>query len=122
MVLKQVMSHLSVTPKEPLLLSLQAQALDKLAERGRSNKLLEDAIAVYLSLLQLTDIDDELFIKSADRCINRMRFRGEIFFFDFLKIVLYIYWVIFEKFLFLNPHRTAWSSCWSQQNVNSSIP
>lgn len=68
---------LESSPEEIALLSLQAQALDKLAEKKRSNNLLEDAITSYLSLLQKRDITDNLFLKFANRTINRMRFRGQ---------------------------------------------
>lgn len=68
---------LEVSPEDILLLSRHAQALDKLAERKHSNKILEDAIAAYLSLLQMDNINDDIFLKTADRCINRMRFRGQ---------------------------------------------
>lgn len=66
-----------MTPKKPVLLSLQAQALDKIAERKRSNKLLEEAISAYLSVLELNNTSDDLFLETANRCINRMRFRGQ---------------------------------------------
>lgn len=48
-----------------------------LADRKRSNSLLQDAIDGYQQLLEVEDVPDALFKAVADRCINRMRFRGE---------------------------------------------
>lgn len=70
-------SLLADSSEELVLLSLQARSLDKLAEQKRSNKLLEDAIATYLNILQKNNVSDDLYLKTADRCINRMRFRGQ---------------------------------------------
>ena len=55
---------------------LRAQTLDQLAQKKRSNKFLEAAIETYLELLSHPDLPDDEFIKVADRCIDRMRFRG----------------------------------------------
>ncbi|KAK3926130.1 Aspartyl/asparaginyl beta-hydroxylase [Frankliniella fusca] len=76
-ILKQVKRLLASKPENLALLSLEAQALDKLAEIKRSNKLLEDAIKSYVSLLRMTDLSDNLFLKFANRTLNRMRFRGQ---------------------------------------------
>lgn len=54
-------------------------ALDNLADQRRSNEILKQALKVYLQLLQLDSelVPSELFIKAAEKCINRMRFLGE---------------------------------------------
>ncbi|XP_063929189.1 aspartyl/asparaginyl beta-hydroxylase isoform X2 [Zophobas morio] len=54
----------------------KAQALDILADKKRSNDILQKAIAIYLRILTLEKVPDALFETVADRCINRMRFMG----------------------------------------------
>ncbi|XP_044741209.1 aspartyl/asparaginyl beta-hydroxylase-like isoform X2 [Chrysoperla carnea] len=55
-----------------------AIALDRLAEKLRSNKLLVESIQAYENLLSYgKNIPEMLYKKVADRCINRMRFKGE---------------------------------------------
>ncbi|XP_031337006.1 aspartyl/asparaginyl beta-hydroxylase isoform X3 [Photinus pyralis] len=63
-------------PASPRALYGRAQSLDLLAEQKRSNKFLEAAIDAYEQTLVLPDVTDVLFIQVADRCINRLRFRG----------------------------------------------
>lgn len=59
----------------------RARCLDQLAETERSNSKLEQAIATYRGILDLADEDPDmvplvLMRTAADRCINRMTFRG----------------------------------------------
>ncbi|XP_075213359.1 aspartyl beta-hydroxylase isoform X2 [Lycorma delicatula] len=63
-------------PNSPRAHHGKAQALDHLAEKHRSNQLLIKAIAAYNEALDMPDIPDKLFIKIANRTINRMRFKG----------------------------------------------
>lgn len=58
----------------------RAKALDQLAEKKRSNELLQDAISSYIDLLQNQNISDEMYLDVAERCIDRIRFRGCYFF------------------------------------------
>lgn len=53
-----------------------ARTLDLQAEKKQSNKLLEVAIDAYRNSMEAPGIPDILFIKIADRLINRLRFRG----------------------------------------------
>jgi aspartate beta-hydroxylase len=49
-----------------------------LAEKKHSNSLLQEAIDAYESVLSLgASVPDKLFLEAAERCINRMRFKGE---------------------------------------------
>jgi aspartate beta-hydroxylase len=49
-----------------------------LAEKKHSNTLLQEAIDAYENVLSLGEsVPDKLFVEAADRCINRMRFKGE---------------------------------------------
>jgi aspartate beta-hydroxylase len=49
-----------------------------LAEKKHSNTLLQEAIDAYENVLSLgASVPDKLFVEAADRCINRMRFKGE---------------------------------------------
>lgn len=63
-------------PNNVLIKHGRAKALDHLAEKKRSNDLLQDAITSYIDLLQSSDISNDLFVQVADRCIDRIRFRG----------------------------------------------
>lgn len=63
-------------PASPRALYGKAQSLDVLAEQKRSNKFLEGAIDAYEQVLNISDITDALFKQVAERCINRLRFRG----------------------------------------------
>lgn len=66
-------------PGNPLALYGRARALDALAEAGKSNAQLEQAIFAYRAVLDLEDrVEDDLFRRAALRCIDRMRFRGTI--------------------------------------------
>ncbi|XP_055625165.1 aspartyl/asparaginyl beta-hydroxylase isoform X4 [Toxorhynchites rutilus septentrionalis] len=56
----------------------KARALDLLAEQRQSNAILEDAIESYLAVVSLgDDVDDETLVSVAERCIERVRFRGQ---------------------------------------------
>ena len=56
----------------------KARALDRLAEKKHSNSLLQEAIEAYENVLSLgASVPDKLFVEAAERCINRMRFKGE---------------------------------------------
>ncbi|XP_067630048.1 uncharacterized protein Asph isoform X2 [Eurosta solidaginis] len=65
-------------PDQPRAFLGQAKALDELAERKRSNNLLEQALQAYKRYLALGDIitDSREFLDIANRCIDRMRFMG----------------------------------------------
>ncbi|KAF5294748.1 hypothetical protein FQA39_LY00232 [Lamprigera yunnana] len=54
----------------------KAQSFDALAEKKKSNKLLEESIITYQQVLKFKDVPDILFQMAAYRVINRMRFRG----------------------------------------------
>lgn len=54
-----------------------AKALDRRADDQRSNELLQESIDAYYILLQRPDIKNEMFLIVGERCINRMRFRGQ---------------------------------------------
>lgn len=54
----------------------KAKSLDSLAELQRSNAILDQAIAEYLKILSFPKpVPDDLFLKVAERCIDRMRFK-----------------------------------------------
>lgn len=56
----------------------KARALDQLAEKKHSNSLLQEAIDAYENVLSLgASVPDKLFVEAAERCVNRMRFKGE---------------------------------------------
>ncbi|XP_057370983.1 aspartyl/asparaginyl beta-hydroxylase-like isoform X3 [Daphnia carinata] len=64
-------------PHNALALYGRARSLDSLAEVERSNARLEQSIFAYRAVLDLEhQVDDQLYHKSALRCIDRMRFRG----------------------------------------------
>lgn len=68
-------------PHNALALYGRARSLDSLAEVERSNARLEQSIFAYRAVLDLEDqVDDHLYHKSALRCIDRMRFRGNLIF------------------------------------------
>lgn len=74
------MEHILETdPANPLALYGRARSLDSLAEVERSNARLEQSIFAYRAVLDLEEqVDDELYLKAALRCIDRMRFRGKL--------------------------------------------
>lgn len=56
-----------------------AKALDILAELNRSNVLLRRAISEYIKYLELgSKLNDTEFKLAAERCIERMRFIGNV--------------------------------------------
>lgn len=56
-----------------------AKALDRLAEFNRSNALLKRAIDAYKEYLEMdSKLTDTEFKLAAERCINRMRFIGNV--------------------------------------------
>lgn len=66
-------------PKSPGALCGRAKALDRLAEKSKSNALVRQAIDAYIELIQqfgskLTDTD---FKEMVQRCIERQRFLGK---------------------------------------------
>lgn len=67
---------LEKSPLSPRAFYGKARSLDALAERKKSNKLLDEAIIAYHQVLKLKDVPDALFQMVAERCINRARFRG----------------------------------------------
>ncbi|KAF5281130.1 hypothetical protein FQR65_LT02996 [Abscondita terminalis] len=69
---------LEMHPSSPRGFYGKSRSLDALAEKRKSNKLLEEAINAYQQVLKLKDVPDVLFQLAAERCINRMRFRGKV--------------------------------------------
>lgn len=71
----------SLLAKQPQLVPAmvgKARALDLLADQRQSNKILEDAIESYHDVVSHADeVDDETLISVAERCIERIRFRGQ---------------------------------------------
>lgn len=63
-------------PRSPRAYYGKAQALDQLAEAKRSNQLLMSAINTYLEAIELPSIPDKLFLRLANRTVDRMRFKG----------------------------------------------
>lgn len=58
-----------------------AKALDELAELKRSNALVKRAIDEYKTYISLgAKLNDTEFKVAAERCINRMRFIGNVFY------------------------------------------
>ena len=51
-------------------------ALDSLAEKRRSNSLLENAISVYQEAIDHPETDQDLLMEVTKKCIERMEFRG----------------------------------------------
>lgn len=77
-------------PRSPRAYHGKAQALDQLAEAKRSNQLLVSAISTYLEAVDLPNIPDKLFLRLANRTIDRMRFKGnKIFIFAYCFVVFY---------------------------------
>jgi aspartate beta-hydroxylase len=72
------MTILRTNPSSPRALYGRAQALDRLAEKKHSNSLLQEAIDAYERVLALgASVPDKLYQQAAERCVNRMRFKGE---------------------------------------------
>lgn len=74
--LKKCEDLLQLHKRSPRLHYIKAQAMDKLAESQRSNKLLEDGIAEYQKVMSLKGVPDELYLIAGKRAADRMRFRG----------------------------------------------
>lgn len=56
-----------------------AKALDDLADMNRSNQLLKRAITEYEKYIELgSKLNDTEFATAAERCIDRMRFIGNV--------------------------------------------
>ncbi|XP_069678126.1 aspartyl/asparaginyl beta-hydroxylase isoform X6 [Periplaneta americana] len=69
---------LKKNPNSPRAHYGMAQALDRMAEKQHSNLLLQKAIDAYEKVLSLgASVPDKLYHLAADRCINRMRFKGQ---------------------------------------------
>lgn len=76
--LNTFMTILRTNPASPRARYGKAQALDQVAEKKHSNSLLQEAIDAYEHVLALgASVPDKLFVQAAERCINRMRFKGE---------------------------------------------
>lgn len=76
--LNTFMTILRTNPTSPRARYGKAQALDRVAEKKQSNSLLQEAVDAYEHVLALgTSVPDKLFVQAAERCINRMRFKGE---------------------------------------------
>lgn len=66
-------------PQTPEALYGRARALDRLSEMQQSNAILKDAIRAYEAVVRLKmNVSDDLFTAAATRCIDRMRFLGEL--------------------------------------------
>lgn len=63
-------------PNSPRALYGKARSLDKLAEKQRSNKMLEEAIATYQKVMDAKDTPDELFKKAGLKLGEKLEFRG----------------------------------------------
>lgn len=63
-------------PNSPRALYGKALSLDKLAEKQRSNKMLEEAIATYQKVMDAKDTPDELFKKAGLKLGEKLEFRG----------------------------------------------
>jgi aspartate beta-hydroxylase len=76
--LRAFVAILRTNPTSPRARYGKSQALDRLAEKKHSNSLLQEAIDAYEHVLALgASVPDKLFVQAAERCINRMRFKGE---------------------------------------------
>ncbi|KAJ8934850.1 hypothetical protein NQ314_013121 [Rhamnusium bicolor] len=64
-------------PSSPRSIYGKALALDYLADQRRSNEILEQALKIYIHLLNTENVPHALFEMAAERCINRMRFVGQ---------------------------------------------
>lgn len=64
-------------PSSPRSLYGKALALDDLADKKRSNEILEKALQLYEKVLKADKVPTALFNLVADRCINRLRFLGQ---------------------------------------------
>lgn len=58
-----------------------AKSLDLTAELQKSNELLVKVIEAYINTLLTPDVPDTLFKAAAERTINRMRFKGNFYFY-----------------------------------------
>lgn len=76
--LKMFSEILTHHPRSPRAYHGKAQALDQLAEAKKSNQLLVSAINTYLEAVELPNIPDKLFLRLANRTIDRMRFKGKV--------------------------------------------
>nr|XP_022915654.1 aspartyl/asparaginyl beta-hydroxylase isoform X1 [Onthophagus taurus] len=63
-------------PGSPRALYGRARALDQLAEKKRSNEILQESIKYFAKVLNAKYVPDALFLAAAKRCIERMRFIG----------------------------------------------
>lgn len=63
-------------PLSPQAIFGRAQCLDRLSEQKKSNALLDQCIRGYYQLLQLSNIPSSLYKSAAERCADRMKFRG----------------------------------------------
>lgn len=68
-------------PSSPRSLYGKALALDDLADKKRSNEILEKALQLYEKVLKADKVPTALFNLVADRCINRLRFLGNLNYF-----------------------------------------
>lgn len=63
-------------PNSPRALYGKARSLDKLAEKQRSNKMLEEAIATFQKVMDAKDSPDELFKQAGLMLGEKLEFRG----------------------------------------------
>lgn len=63
-------------PNSPRALYGKALSLDKLAEKQRSNKMLEEAIATFQKVMDAKDTPDELFKQAGLKLGEKLEFRG----------------------------------------------
>ncbi|XP_037520324.1 aspartyl/asparaginyl beta-hydroxylase [Rhipicephalus sanguineus] len=65
---------LQTDPQSPIASYGKALALEKIAERRKSNSILEQSIQAYLDVMKLPS--RELYLRAGNKAVDRMRFRG----------------------------------------------
>lgn len=65
-----------------------ARCIDQIAENLKSNTHLLEAINLYARTLELPDISDALYLRVANRTIERMRFKGIYLIFTLLAFIM----------------------------------
>lgn len=74
--LKKYDTIIATHPASPRAHSGKADTLDKMAEKQRSNELLEQSINMYSQLLNFAHVPDDLMKTTARRLADRQQFRG----------------------------------------------
>jgi len=86
-------------PRSPRAQFGKAQALNALANRRRSNAILEQAIGECVKVLELDNVPKELFIKAGTLCADRQSFRGAVFCYIVFSLCFFTY--LFHLFVLL---------------------